>query len=267
MEHTVSIKGQYHSFTSAFSSDEGAAEALRGTDNNFGASLLEKLDAYGRLSEAQWAWVHKLATEKAQPTAAAKKLDVDLSDIVAMMDLAAEAQKRAPKIVLERDGSKVVLARAGERAKMPGSINVTDGRPFGENIWYGRIQLDGSMQESRSMTDDVRELLTELSADPAKVAGQNGIATGCCCFCAKLLSTRESRSVGYGPVCADKFGLPWGDTSVADAADAAAKGDDHGETCRDCGDDGFLSLIGDRCEDCNDRHLDGPDAYQEDFGL
>jgi len=49
-----------------------------------------------------------------------------------------------------------------------------------------------------------------------------------CCFCGRELDTAESISVGYGPVCADKHGLPWGEVaepaSVVLARDAIAHG-------------------------------------------
>lgn len=62
-----------------------------------------------------------------------------------------------------------------------------------------------------------------IARDPSTVAQQHGVATGRCCFCGRLLSTAESRSAGYGPDCADRFGLPWGSTAVADEADEQAR--------------------------------------------
>jgi hypothetical protein len=49
-----------------------------------------------------------------------------------------------------------------------------------------------------------------------------------CCFCGRDLDTAESISVGYGPVCAAKYGLPWGEkaepASVVLARDALIGG-------------------------------------------
>lgn len=49
-----------------------------------------------------------------------------------------------------------------------------------------------------------------------------------CCFCGRDLDTAESISVGYGPVCAAKYGLPWGEkaepASVVLARDAMIDG-------------------------------------------
>lgn len=145
-----------------------------------------------------------------------------LREIVDMMDRAAAAQKRAPRIVLERDGMTVVLLRAGAKSRYEGDVQVVGPGSFHDRRYYGRIQRDGTYIPSRP-SDRVDALLEALADDPTAVAAQHGVATGSCCFCAKPLSTKESRSVGYGPICAEKFGLPWGDTTAADEADKQAR--------------------------------------------
>jgi len=148
----------------------------------------------------------------------------NLIEIVRMMERAAVAQKRRPRVELAtEDGARVVLTLAGGMSKRPGTVNVTDGRAFGENTWYGRVAVDGAVEPGRDMTPEVRALLDRLADDPARVAGQHGVATGRCCFCGRELSTRESRTVGYGPDCAGKYGLPWGETGAADEADREAR--------------------------------------------
>ncbi len=46
-----------------------------------------------------------------------------------------------------------------------------------------------------------------ITADEAAAFGHTNHR---CCFCARKLSRGESTAVGYGPDCADKYGLPWG---------------------------------------------------------
>jgi hypothetical protein len=55
---TFVVKGQ--AFESDLSDDE-AIEALRSNSNRFARSLLHSYNSWGRLSDNQWAWVHKLA--------------------------------------------------------------------------------------------------------------------------------------------------------------------------------------------------------------
>ena len=232
LTYTVFRQGEEITFESAFESSQDALGYLNElvTDGKVNSSFAKDLSwkgMNGRLSPKQWAWVHKLATDYKAKAAGSYGNDaiqgLDLSIVVEMMDRAAEAQKRNPRIKLECEIGPVVLTRAGDRSKQPGTINITDGRPFGENTWYGRVLRNGDVQPSYSWQSEIASLLAELAAAPEKVAGQHGIATGECCFCARALSTAESRSVGYGPICANKYGLPWGDTSVADAADEEAR--------------------------------------------
>lgn len=134
--------------------------------------------------------------------------------VIALMKQGASRLKH-PKVRLALpDGSPVVLTIAGPDAKVPGSVNITDGGPFNGNTWYGRVHPNGQWDKSRSVFGGtmtaLTTLLAELSKDPAGVASAYGKLTGNCCFCCKPLNDERSLGVGYGKVCADKFDLPWG---------------------------------------------------------
>ena len=49
-----------------------------------------------------------------------------------------------------------------------------------------------------------------FAADPVKVAADFGKLNYNCCFCSKGLDDQQSLDVGYGPVCAKHYNLPWG---------------------------------------------------------
>ena len=154
------------------------------------------------LSPKQVAWVFVLAEWTANPR---KPRETEaFPGILDLLTRARDAGKRYPKIKLSVDGQPVVLALSGA-----GKVNVTDGRGFHQGVWYGAIQPSGAFREG-SEVDTVLPVLKQLEDDPAGVASQHGVATGNCCFCAKELTTKESRSVGYGPICAGNHGLPWG---------------------------------------------------------
>ena len=91
---------------------------------------------------------------------------------------------------------------------------MTDGKPFGSAIWYGRIDASGKFDLSAKIdahtASAITALLVNFAANPAKVASAYGKQTGSCCFCARELTDDRSVRVGYGPICADKFSLPWG---------------------------------------------------------
>jgi len=175
----------------------------------FVRSVCDQFTRRGALSDPQWAAVYRIADDIRNPK---PKLVLDFAAIIAIFT-AAVAHLKYPKVRLAlRDLSEIVLSRAGERARQPGTINVTNGGRFGEsdNCWYGRIALDGTFQESRDCTDEIAELLVDFSGDPAGIAAEHGKLTGNCCFCGRKLSDERSTDVGYGPTCASNFGLVWG---------------------------------------------------------
>jgi hypothetical protein len=116
-----------------------------------------------------------------------------------------------PKVRLQlADGSPLVLSVAGPASKAPGQVNLTDGGPFGRNVFYGRVSPAG-VADLRDLParNEVVGVLRRLASEPEKVAAEYGKLTGNCCFCNRELSDERSTAVGYGPVCADHFGLPW----------------------------------------------------------
>ena len=203
MEYEIQRGGKWETITSDLE-DSHAQQILRDKPN---ASQFERdLSTRKSLSRKQRAWLHALAQWTLNP----KPREPRTGDgevfprILAMLTNAREAGKKFPKIKLRVDGSPVVIYLGRN-----GKANVTDGGRYGQNVWFGAIQLDDSFRAGKDAAR-VLPVLRELEEDPMRVAAQHGIATGECCFCARDLTTKESRSVGYGPVCADKHGLQWG---------------------------------------------------------
>jgi hypothetical protein len=189
--------------------------ALPVKDQAFAQSLLDQAAKKG-LSDKQMFWVEKLAARAtgSEPAAAAPAQVGNFAGVIALFQ-AAKAHKAFPKIsLLLDDGRKIVLTLAGEKAKMPGTVNVTDGGKFGSNVWYGRVDPTGAWQVSGKVDHATQVklagLLALLANDPAGTAAEYGVTTHHCCFCQKELTHPDSKAVGYGPDCADHFGLPWG---------------------------------------------------------
>lgn len=188
----------------------------------FAQSLVQQARFRG-LSAKQWAWVHKLAMEMIAPPPAPVATVVvgGLQKITEMLQTAAHNLKW-PRIVYR--GVRLSLAKAAD------TVNVTsDERAFAARTFYGRITPGGSFQPTRSCAPGVAETLADLATDPASKTAAEGKRTGACCFCGRELSTKESLHVGYGPVCAEKYGLPWGETGPSAAALAADRGEEEPE--------------------------------------
>lgn len=147
-----------------------------------------------------------------QPVQAPKTLTATLPNASVILGLfqAAGSKLRWPKITLDQDGQTLRLQVAGPNSKYAGDIMITDGLPFGQNTWYGRITRAGEFVGSRNATPWVLQTLSAFASDPAGYAARYGHKTGNCCFCGQGLTTTESTEVGYGPVCADHYNLPWG---------------------------------------------------------
>lgn len=143
----------------------------------------------------------------------------NMEGLIGLFRNAKESGLRFPKFHLSLDGEPVVLTLAGERSKAPGTVNVTDGGPYGDNTWYGRVDRDGKWSPSRQTTEGkmtaLTDLLVRLSQEPAKTASEYGRLTGNCMFCVKPLKDARSTQVGYGQTCAKRVGLPWGQKAEA----------------------------------------------------
>ena len=145
--------------------------------------------------------------------AAAETVTVgDLSRINALFDANRAAQpnrRKTPAIVF----ADFRISVAGQQAREPGCLTIlsnTERNDRGGRKWLGRVTKAGVFEPARDTSPVIGEALKAFAADPAGVAAAHGQVTHACCFCNKTLTDPRSRTVGYGPDCADNFGLPWG---------------------------------------------------------
>ena len=187
---------------------------LNDKDQQFAQSMLKQFARKGTLSDRQWPWVGKLVDKAVSGYPVPEQEGVgDFAEVYELFALA-RSNLKWPKVRLQlEDGTPVVLSVAGPRSRCPGTINVTDGRPYGDNVWFGRIDAEGTWTKGRvsdRQVEHVGALLRRLQRDPAAVAAKYGRLTGNCCFCHSPLSDERSTSTGYGPTCAKNYGLAWG---------------------------------------------------------
>jgi|HubBroStandDraft_3_1064219.scaffolds.fasta_scaffold00133_28 hypothetical protein len=185
-------------------------------DQSFAQSLLGQLDRRG-LSNSQLFWLNKLS-EKATATPEPEREKTKVGDLKGIMGLFDKAQEhlKFPAIVLavraDEGYNEYRLSVAGDRARVPGSINVTNtDKP--QSTWFGRILQTGEFEASPRDATPANLIpgLARFAADPARVASESGRLTGRCCFCNKGLTDERSTEVGYGPICAKHYDLPWGE--------------------------------------------------------
>ena len=190
--------------------------------SSFGADLADKGERYG-LSEKQAAWAHILVIEAETP--APERVAVrQLDSIRGMMEHAADEGLKFQKINLTTEGGqRVRLGVAGARSKNPGRIHISNGKSYDDpgKIYHGFIDLDGGFFP-RTEDKDVHDLLGTFDSDPAATASAYGRRTGRCCFCGRELTDGRSVAVGYGPICAPRYGLPWGDITISSTCEVRA---------------------------------------------
>ncbi len=213
--------------------DDDMTPSLLMTANNWAASYTGTfeyvVDIRNRMRAGKYPSVAQLrgiancmlAEERRNIAASAPALTTD-GNYKAIVEFMANVPLQYPKLRMAFEGTAIRLSRAGKASKYAGAVNVTaedetwndrDGRM--ERRWLGRIELDGKLTAGKGMTNVIIGMLDALALNPAEVAAAYGKLTSRCCFCGKELSTDESLAVGYGPDCADHFGLPWGVVKAA----------------------------------------------------
>ena len=144
---------------------------------------------------------------------------IEIGNVQAIVDLIRGAAKKLkyPKLLISAGDFTLRLSVAGNASKYAGSIMVNDSHAKTSNGWaklWGRIDPDGNWVRGYQISDadnaTVVAALKKFAEDPAGIAAQFGKHTGSCCFCGLTLTDRRSVDVGYGPICAGNWGLPWG---------------------------------------------------------
>lgn len=86
-------------------------------------------------------------------------------------------------------------------------------KPQGNEEYVGCL-YDGRFLPSdrRTFLPEEREFIERMSADPVGFMAECSKDMDRCCYCNKPLEDKRSKDVGYGGVCARRYGLPWGKT-------------------------------------------------------
>jgi hypothetical protein len=179
-----------------------ALPLLPASDRDFAQSLLTAQTKYGSLTPKQAYWADKLIARATRP--AAQQVG-DLSKVVGMFNTAATNLKR-PNVRFANGGSEFIVSRAADTSANPGCLYVKR-----EGEYLGKVTPSGEFRSSRDAdTAGVLEALQAFAAAPEAVAKAYGQKFGCCCFCSRELTDDRSIHAGYGPVCAENYGLAWG---------------------------------------------------------
>lgn len=201
------------------------------SDRKFCASLTDWYDDKGFLSTKQihylckfWLQVTTAKTHNSierllakREEASAPRVFIDGSKILALLDKARSDKYKPienPRIKwksLIDNLNDITFYITGVKSKYPDNLGVCttvrqewtplvichrQGPPIWAPYTFDKVWL--------------QQKLKKLIEEGAESFVANGQVTGICCFCGIHLVTHNSIAAGYGPVCADKYGLPWG---------------------------------------------------------
>lgn len=150
------------------------------------------------------------------------QLFFDGSKIRQLFDLAAKKIKY-PSIHFWRDTGEIQLYLCGNLSKTPGFIRITNAQSYPNQEVYAEINKDGKGLFRKDTSPSFKKEIFSIINAPIEEAKLRGIKSGFCCFCARVIETKESMTAGYGPICAANFGLPWGEVSATSIASKVDK--------------------------------------------
>lgn len=210
--------------------------ALDAKGQEFARSLLDQFHSRG-LSAKQEYWVGELATRARKAvdakTRVVEEVKIDLSPIVVLFRKASTNLKKPYVLVDDLAEGHLRLKLAGPGSKYAGQVYVYSDGAYEDRLWLGRVDPERCVYvpsrdaEHWKLVDNTQRALVAFAADPVGAATRYGRTVGACCFCSRQLNDPRSITVGYGPICAEHFGLPWGEVvEVQDFAEVVADGYD-----------------------------------------
>lgn len=129
-------------------------------------------------------------------------------DVVEMLTFLRAAQNRGlaqPKArFLTQDLKDIEVRLAGPRSAFPEGMEVRKGKTH-----IGTILPNGFVIGALGKDLPLIQLLVAIAEEPAEAAKAYASLTNLCSFCSQPLTDESSKKVGYGPICAASYGLPW----------------------------------------------------------
>jgi hypothetical protein len=153
--------------------------------------------------QAESSYVHEVCGAR-QP--AAPRQTLLLPNIREFIQRATDSGLKRPKLrFLGPDGKSELRVSLADLQQFAGNIRVKLGGEF-----VGRIAPDGNVFGHRlSARPDLLRELAAAEADPVAAAKRYGAIMQHCTFCGLPLTDAGSVEMGYGPICAANYSLPW----------------------------------------------------------
>lgn len=189
---------------------------LAPNDRNFAESLTNQWKVKKRLSESQQEWVDKLIQRgidnferRNAPTPVPIAIAHDVGPLRARFDRAHESgiESATIRTYVDTPGIPKQKLTLGHR-KGDSFIHLRV-----DSHYFGKINESGGLipyPATREIPAVVLDIVRGIAENPSIAGKAHGYKHGNCMFCGRDLTTTDSVFYGYGPICAEKWGLEWG---------------------------------------------------------
>ena len=158
------------------------------------------------LTFKQLLWLHFLVAE-VESNIVSETKDENLFNVVRIVALLETARRNGikwPVLHAETETERHIrMSLTGSESQEPGSVSITNGD---RETYFGRIHRNGHVVKDK-LPADIEKCLLLIVEDPIKFARLYGRRVGKCCFGNHHLTNKNSIALGYGPICAEKWGL------------------------------------------------------------
>lgn len=188
---------------------------LGSADIIFANSLLDFHERKGYLSSKQAYWVTKLvdrAKSRQDAHAPMTKVSgaevVDYSKIQMLFGAAQKADVQYPHVTYpydDRDDQHIKMFLADNHR----DIVFISAESRQRLAWIEHLTGEFRPSQAAQIGTELYKRLRAIIADPVGEAVVSGKQTGRCMFCSLPLNNEFSVTHGYGPICAENYGLPW----------------------------------------------------------
>ena len=192
---TITNNRSGESITTTMATHEAAALVAQNIDDNHWLAF----------------WLHKLANEMAAE-GGPEPFGEAMETIACMFLYSIGMGLKRPRIRVAYGDTRytMYLSKRGTLC-----MRAAERRVPGQNVWHENYYL-GCIYNGRLRADNVpnhcQNFLDRL-ADEDDLTGflaQCSKDLGACCYCNQGLDHAYSKAVGYGEICAKRWGLPWG---------------------------------------------------------
>lgn len=157
-----------------------------------------------------WFWMAKSAEERRSAKPGVRDMMEFIADSF-LFAIGMGLKRPMIRAFFESRRFKIYLSRKGTICLKSGAVIPGTKDPTGDEEYVGCFARGKFLvNDRRNILPCESEFVRRLCEDPVAFLAQASKDMGRCCYCNLPLEDQRSKDVGYGAVCAVRWGLPWG---------------------------------------------------------